>query len=240
MIASFRHGFIFLKSKKSGGSAAESALAPLCGPDDVVTPAGFDEPLSPGGEARNFTSDPETQAIYDQAAALRSDPGHKVYIQIDRRCREAGDFHAHMTAKQARSKLGQEFWDRAFKFTIERHPYERAVSQAWFTWARLGGPGQDFEAFFDHSVRTGPYLNNRFYLIKGQPAVDRILRYERLDEDLRDVGARFGLVLPEPLPSIKGGFRKDRRPAGDILTEDQKAAIRARCTYEFEVMGYEP
>lgn len=246
MIASFRHGFIFIKSKKTAGSTAECVLAPLCGPEDIVTPVGFDETLAPGGEARNFASDPAVQALYDRTLAHGQDPDFAIFEEIDRRCRETGDCYAHMTAKEARLRLGGAFWDEAFKFSIERHPYEKAVSQAWFSWGRHlrrgdgGGADQDFAAFFDRQVREGPYANGRFYRIGGRPALDRVLRYEKLDEELREVADRFGLALPDPLPRIKGAFRADRRPAADVLTDDQKAAIYARCRDEFELMGYEP
>ena len=38
MIVSYLHNFIFIKTKKTAGSAIEMALAPLCGPDDIITP----------------------------------------------------------------------------------------------------------------------------------------------------------------------------------------------------------
>lgn len=240
MIASFRHGFVFIKSKKTGGSAVENALAPLCGPADVITPAGFDEPMQKGGEARNFSRDPATLLLYRQTLASGGDPGHERFLEIDRRCRAAGEFHTHMSAAQARARLGEEDWDRLYKFSIERHPYEKAVSQAWFSWARSGRPEQDFDAFFDDQVRNGPYSNARFYTIGGRPALDRVLRHERLEEELMQVAGRLGLELGGPLPRVKAGFRGDARPAREILDDDQKEAIYKRCRYEFDFMGYEP
>ena len=38
MILSVRHKFIFIKGMKVAGTSVEMALAPLCGPDDIVTP----------------------------------------------------------------------------------------------------------------------------------------------------------------------------------------------------------
>jgi hypothetical protein len=240
MIASFRHGFIFIKSKKTAGSSVEHVLAPLCGPDDVVTPAGFDEPVLPGGQARNFTRDPEVVALYGQGLAHRSDPGHALFLEIDRRCREASDFHTHMTAEEAQAALDRDFWRQALKFSIERHPYEKAVSQAWFSWARNPDQDQDFASFLDQVVRHGPYANARFYMIDGQPALDRVLRYERLEEELGQLTAQLGLRLPDPLPRIKGGLRADPRPAHEVLSDAQKQVIYRRCRAEFDYMGYQP
>ena len=38
MIVSHAHKFIFIKTKKTAGTAIEAALSELCGPDDVITP----------------------------------------------------------------------------------------------------------------------------------------------------------------------------------------------------------
>ena len=38
MIISHEHRFIFLKTKKTAGTAIEAALSQLCGPECVVTP----------------------------------------------------------------------------------------------------------------------------------------------------------------------------------------------------------
>lgn len=240
MIISFRHGFIFVKSKKTGGSAVEHALAPLCAAQDIVTPTGLDERIPAGGEARNFTADEEALALYRTGLERGEDPGFELFVRIDRLCRDAGDYYAHMSAAEIRARLGAETWDRSFKFTVERHPYEKAVSQAWFSWARHGGPGQDFAAFFDDQVRNGPYVNARFYAIGGRPVLDRVLRHERLEEELREVADRLGLPLALPLPRVKGEFRADRRPAREVLSDDQKQAIYQRCRFEFDFMGYEP
>jgi hypothetical protein len=241
MIVSARHGFIFIKSKKTGGSAVEHALAPLCGPEDIVTPAGLDEPVAPGGKARNFTRSSEVMTLYRQGLERGEDPGHALFLEIDRRCRAEGDYFAHMTASEARDRIGEEVWNRSFKFTIERHPYEKAVSQAWFRWSRTGAAsGEDFDSHFERAVRMSAFQNARFYCIDGRPVLDRVLRYERLEEELAEVAARFGLQIPRPLPLVKAGIRADRRPAREVLSDDQKAAIYKLCRFEFEFMGYDP
>ena len=38
MILSHKHKFIFIKTKKTAGTAIEAAISQLCGPDDVITP----------------------------------------------------------------------------------------------------------------------------------------------------------------------------------------------------------
>ena len=38
MLVSHKHRFIFVKTRKTGGTSVELALAPHCGPDDIITP----------------------------------------------------------------------------------------------------------------------------------------------------------------------------------------------------------
>src|SRR6185369_2531943 len=109
-----RHGFIFVKSKKTAGSAVEHALAPLCDPQDIVTPTGLDEQIPPGAEARNFTGVEEAQALYRSGLEQASDPGFETFVRIDRLCREAGDYYAHMSAAEIRDRVGTEIWERSF------------------------------------------------------------------------------------------------------------------------------
>lgn len=47
MILSYKHKFIFIKTMKTAGTAIQAALAPLCGPRDVVTP--IDKRVCPAG-----------------------------------------------------------------------------------------------------------------------------------------------------------------------------------------------
>ncbi len=50
-------------------------------------------------------------------------------------------------------------------------------------------------------------------------AVDQILRLQAFEDDLKAVTDRLGLSLPAALPRAKGGFRTERRPAREILSD---------------------
>lgn len=43
-----------------------------------------------------------------------------------------------------------------------------------------------------------------------------------------------------PLPTANSTQRRDRRPAREILSDEQKAIIREVCADEMELLGYEP
>jgi hypothetical protein len=154
--------------------------------------------------------------------------------------RTNGNFYKHMTAEEAYPLIDPKFWDAAYKVTVERHPYEKAVSQAFYKFPkhkkRAGG---DMAEYMDWVVREGDYPGFPRWSIGGKVAVDDFIHQEKLKEDLDRVGARLGIPIPDELPQMKTRTRTDRRPAHEILTDAQKAIVYERCAKEFELLGYE-
>ena len=151
--------------------------------------------------------------------------------------------HAHTKAEQIRRMVPRKFWKGAFKFTSERHPYEKAVSLAYY---RMGKPGKaeqnqsrPFEEMLDSVIAGEGYCGFRYYSINGRPVVDDFIRQESLSADLKRIGEKLGLSIPDELPRRKSRYREDRRPAHEILSAAQKDIIFAKCKPEFELLGYE-
>ena len=234
MIVSYLHNFIFIKTKKTGGTALEVALAPCCGPADIITPFGPTDEMQRSANGlipRNFSSDPAAEQKLREAVQNRM---RKVY----RSAKRAGDFASHMRAAEIKRRLSPDFWDRAHKFTVERHPYEKAVSGAYFNYEeKRDGP---LASHLDAFIRRGTYRTFEFYAIDGKPVVDEFLRHETLAQDLKRLADQLGFSVAEELPRMKGRSRADRRPAQEILSEEQKQIVRQVCREEFELLGYKP
>lgn len=156
-------------------------------------------------------------------------------------------FETHVPAAQIRQYVRRDIWNRAFKFTSERHPYEKAVSLAFYFASKkekIEGkgrkpPSEDFDQVLDSVVKVGRYRSFPLYFIDGAPVVSDFIRYESLEADLKSITEKLGIDLP-PLPEMKAAVRTDRRPARDILTQAQKETIYEKCRPEFELLGYEP
>jgi len=156
-------------------------------------------------------------------------------------------FETHVPAAQIRQYVRRDIWRRAFKFTSERHPYEKAVSLAFYFASKkdkIEGrgrkvPSDDFDRVLDSVVKVGRYAGFPLYYIDGVPVVSDFIRYETLEADLKRITEKLGIDLPA-LPEMKTDLRKDRRPARDILTKAQKETIYKKCQPEFELLGYEP
>lgn len=233
MIASYLHNFIFIKTKKTAGTAIEVALAEVCGPDDIVTPLGpIDELLRGNGQpiCRNFAFDPSVER--DLKTAILADDKRN-YARARKNC----DFYNHMTAAKIKEQVAPDFWNSAYKFTAERHPYEKAVSGAYFNY-RPWKHGE-FVQHLDIFVREGTYGSFDYYSIDGKPVVDDFIRQETLQADLKRIGAKLGFPVPDELRRMKTNSRKDTRPARDILSAVQKDIVFEHCMREFELLGFQ-
>ncbi|MBV9571791.1 MAG: hypothetical protein JO056_11170 [Alphaproteobacteria bacterium] len=234
MIASFLHNFIFIKTKKTAGTTVEMVLAPACGPDDIITPLGVLDEMARGkGEplCRNF-ADPGIE----DAARYAITSGSRRQMKSLKSLIHRTEFYNHMPASEIRDKLPKRFWLKAYKFTVERHPYEKAVSQAYFGYK----DSEPFGTYLDRFVRRGKYSSFEMYSIDGEVVVQDFLRQERLADDLQAMAWKLGIPIANEIPRAKSGSRADRRPAREILSDGQKEIVYGFCKKEFELLGYEP
>ena len=156
-------------------------------------------------------------------------------------------FQTHVPIGEIKPYLKRRIWKRSFKFTSERHPYEKAVSLAYFFASKSErvtnrghkAPSEDFDEVLDQVVKVGRYASFPLYCIDGAPVVSDFIRYETLEADLNRIAGKLGFELP-PLPEFKTALRTDRRPAREILTKVQRETVYETCRPEFELLGYEP
>ena len=220
MILSLRHNYIYIRTKKTGSTTIEELLTQNVGPEDIVIKRDFNvlKPLlKPGAE-------PPTREKLTDA------PMSPTHVGINR----------------VQPLIREDFWEGAFKFTSERHPYEKAVSFAYWRWYNIGGrdnprepSGKEFDAHLDRMVRQGKYPSFPLYSIDGKSVVDDFVKLENLLGDIQRIAARIGISVPKALPQTRTESRADRRPAGEILSTEQKEVIWQRCRPEFELLGYE-
>lgn len=210
MIASFSNNFIFLKTTKTAGTSVEIVLSSWCSGRDICTMMP-DEDLRVqyGGRAMNY------MGWF----------GRKKYWN-------------HMPARDVSQKL-PKLWDTAFKFTVERHPYERVVSRAYWQIARRGETSQRYiQAEIDGIIEARTFLNRPIYTLNERIAVDQVLLYDDLWPGIARLAERFGKPMPTNLPQAKAQHRTDRRPAREILSAGQKNAILQIAEADFRDFGF--
>lgn len=213
MIVSHLHRFVFMKSKKTAGSSIEIALSRVCGPDDIIT------------------------ALPKPDEVIRAEAGGRGRQNNRGEGTVSAPLYEHSRAAAVRDAVGRATWDDYFTFVVERNPWDAVVSL--YYWVDR----HRHELTFDEFVHRQEVVNLaaqqfRFWHINGTRAVDRVLRYETLDDELDAVWRHLGLPGSPDLPRAKSGFRDTvgYRQHYTPATRDLVATLFARQIAE---LGYE-
>jgi hypothetical protein len=113
MIISYEHKLIFLKTKKTAGTAIEAALSELCGPHDVITPFREDS------ESERKGRGPQNYRI-EHPLKPRRPLWRRLLLRPERYYHPTVGFYEHMPASVLRAYVGEEIWRSYFKFAFEQ------------------------------------------------------------------------------------------------------------------------
>lgn len=229
MIISHEHKFIFLKTAKTAGTSIEIALSKFCGSDDVITKI-----ARPDQRIRSEVGYPGPQ---NDDLPLRGYAAADLLWSL--RHRRKSRYRNHFQSRQIKRCVGEDVWNRYYKFCFERNPWDRVISQ--FYWLSRGNPTSSISEFIDSDA---PRLLKRkgidVYTIDGQVVVDRVCRYEDVENELERVcSEQLGLPEKLVLPRAKGGYRGDRRPYREVLGDEDREKIARIFADEIELFGYE-
>jgi hypothetical protein len=143
----------------------------------------------------------------------------------------------HLSASQTRRLYGEEFWHSYLKFSVVRNPWDRVVSM-WATgWWHAKGSEAAATSFHDFVQKLRPHRHEHYeslfyYDILDEP-LDRLLRFERLNEDFAALMRECG--TPEiVLPHCEKRQRGDYRSYYDAETRDLVARMFERDIREYD------
>jgi len=229
MIVSHKHKFIFIKTKKTAGTAIEAALSELCGPQDVITPFREEsEQDRKGLSPQNYRIE---HPLKPKRSFLR-----KLLMRPERYYHQSVGFYEHMPAWRVRAYVGEEVWRSYFKFAFDRNPWDRQVSWYHHRYRRKDKPPQF--ATFIHSDRRARINNYEIYSIGGEPAVDFVGRFETLEQDLRHALGQVELKFHKDLPRAKVTSRPNARPYRDYYDGDTIAIVGDWYKREIDLLEY--
>ena len=226
-LVSHDHRFIFLKTRKTAGTATEMALEPFCTP--------------PGHTPRHTTD------------TLISDHGivgaRVVGQQLDH-----GKWYAHQPAAKVRKALGRKRFDSYTKLTVLRNPFDKVVS--WFHWRRDASgktlaqetPAQTiraFNQFVRQAGRSGTLARFaeadwKVCSIGDELVIDWVLRTETMQHDLAYFAQCRGLDfsrlhVPKPKTAAR---KKDRIAVPEYYGKVTAGIVREHFGWVFEAGDY--
>ncbi len=211
---------------KTAGTSLEIALSQHCGPDDVITrfkPAEDEQQRAdlgfPGAQNDELPLAANSPRGLASAVRHRQKPRH----------------FDHMPASQIRKAVGRQVFDSYFKFTIERNPFDKAISRYW--WAtRHKDSRPDLTKYLMGS--TDRLTDWPLYSDHDNVLVDYVMRYEELAHDVACVGAHLGIDLSLPDKRAKGGVRADERHYSEVMSPIARRRIETVCWRELSAFGY--
>jgi len=217
MILNQQFKFLFIKTRKTGGTSLEIALSKFAGPQDIITPIEKD----------------------DEATKKRLGfRGPQNFMNADGTKAKAWN---HITAAEIRSRLSEKAWDSLYKFSIVRNPFSKAVSGYFWN----DGPNR-YSSFFEYLKNNSRGLRQNWdtICIDGKPALDKVIRYENLHDDLAEVSET--LKLPENVHDVmsgiraKGQYRPQHKPIREYYEESDKARqlVELLCEDELAYFNY--
>lgn len=245
MIISHKHKFIFIKTRKVGGTSLEIAISKYLGSGDIVTPADpEDEELR---RSKGFVSSQNykiplrefgPKEIYIVGKDIYK-AGRKRLLHISKpSAKWPTKYYNHIPAKLVRNLIGEKIWESYFKFSIERNPWDLAVSMYFFK--NRNNKKTNFKNF----IREGKaYIASNFdlYSIDGIPALDRIIKYETLDSELPEISRDIGLPenIFEAMKAIraKGHYRMGEGYKS-FYDEETKNLIKVQFAREIALFNY--
>jgi hypothetical protein len=242
MIVSHKYRFIFIKTRKVGGTSVEIALSKFLGSDDIVTP------IVPEDERLRSTlgyNGPRNcwLPVGDMAheiAALRP-AGCRYLRKLVMHRKWPLKFYNHIPASEVKKAIGAEAWSSYLKFSIERNPFDKVCS--FYFWDRKRGGAAEKMSFREFVLcgRGADVSDFDLYSISQVPRMDRIARYENLAAELDDISAELG--LPERLSctlesiNAKAGIRQSGT-VDDFYDSETRRMIEMQFAREIAFFGY--
>jgi len=145
-------------------------------------------------------------------------------------------FFNHMGAPKIRQAVGDDMWNRYFKFCVERNPWDKTLSDFYMQRARVNP-----SLALDRYLESGKLPRNavQYYSETEGLLVDRVARFERLDSELGEIFSRLGIPFAGSLGvRAKGEYRNDRRHYRDVFTDQQARIVGDIFSDEIALHGY--
>ena len=229
MIISHKYKFIFLKTSKTAGTSIEIALSKFCDEKDVITP------ISPKDE------------IIRQSLGYR---GPQNYISTFReykfmdwlnfflkyKNKRKKQYYNHITATRTKKILGNEKWNEYYKFCFVRNPWDRVISQ--YFW-RTKNKNPKFSKFikskhYKDLIKKGENI----YTINNNIVVDKIFKYEEINESMIKLKKILNLPDEIKLPITKSNTRKIKKDYKTFLSNNNRDYIYNTFKKEIKKFNY--
>jgi len=239
MLISHRKKFIYTKTVRTAGTSVEIFFEKYCMPEGKWQ-------LS------------HTREEYVSSEGI---------IGFRRKGRRGAKWRNHMPAEEIKRRIGDDIWNRYFKFCVIRDPFDKLISEFHFLSTRrdnytfrqrlvaiarkmLGRANpidlvtgeNNVDRFRSWIRKGGGVIDRDKYLIDGEMCMDFFIRFEDLEAGIRQVCQRLGVPFePEGIPSINSGTRpRDGVAVNEYYDPETIDLVSKLYQFELETFGYRP
>lgn len=151
---------------------------------------------------------------------------------------ESKGYYNHMSALEIQKRIGLDIWHEYTSFCVERNPWDKTISH-YFMLKHRSAQELSLQQYFDNGdfCLNYPLYSNQ----EGVIMVDKILRFETLNQDLRSLFAHLNLPFNGALPFFE---KSEYRPTGiehaAYLSSEQKDKIYEVFRPEITAFSYIP
>ena len=160
----------------------------------------------------------------------------------------SGNFYNHIRARDIKNCILSRQWRTYYKFCCERNPWDKLLSR--YAWRYAGRDKllpdaispELMDEFLTASLAETPSLSDYdcYTNKQGQVILDKIIRYEKLNEDLAEVCNHLGIEFDGELKElVKVSSKNSSLSYRDVFSPKQRDLITSACKNEIKLFGYE-
>lgn len=234
MIYSKKYNFIFQKTKKTGSTSFEIAVAPFLGSCDVITPVSeqklfggvriFEEHTEEDNRKivgalppQNYKAGFATEYFRGVSQLIHYWKSYaKIYFynfgKVENqkktvKLKRCYTFHQHMTMQETMNVLMRQDFDRALKLAVIRDPIKQAVSDYYDQLLRP--ENYKFDSFDQYLDERAEYFFEKCwnkFAVSDKIMVNKFIKYENYDSDI----SKFCDVVGIPSSGVLKNMKKLR------------------------------
>lgn len=144
----------------------------------------------------------------------------------------------HISASEVKAKVGEKIWKEYFVFCVERNPWDKTLSY-YHMINKRNGDTITFEQYLsgsDFCIDFPAYTSSDN---SKEIIVDKVLRYENLNEELAVIFKELGIPFDGELNvRAKSEYRTDKSHYSSVYSPEQARLIADAFRNEIELFGY--
>ena len=209
VLISHKYKFIYIKNVKVAGTSVESFFEKYCMNPDIkyVKTERINTKISKYG-----------------IIGFRG-------IQSDNNFKNTLGFTGHMNCKSILNKIGLKRYNNYIKFCVIRNPYDKMVSNYFFSKSKLS---------FKKYCKKSKCLNINRYTINGKNQCNIFIRFENLREDIINICKFLDIQDYDinDLPKYKSQHRTEKKHYSHYYDEETKKIVYNKHKSEFIKFKY--